>query len=72
MKGTPMTRFLAAFVCVIALILAFSAGPRAVAAPSPTEKDKARILRKLEVGLDTVMAEDGTAPAPVKAAKNGN
>lgn len=36
----------------------------------PTEKDQARILRKLEVGLDTVMAEEGTAPAPVKAAEN--
>lgn len=33
----------------------------------PTETDKARILRKLEVGLDVVMAEEGTAPAPVKA-----
>ncbi len=38
----------------------------------PTDKDKARILRKLDVGLDTVMAEEGTAPAPVKAAENGN
>ena len=38
----------------------------------PTEKDKARILRKLEVGLDVVMAEEGVAPAPVKAAENGN
>jgi tetratricopeptide (TPR) repeat protein len=38
----------------------------------PTEKDKARILRKLEVGLDVVMAEEGTAPAPVKAAENDN
>lgn len=38
----------------------------------PTETDKARILRKLEVGLDTVMAEEGTAPSPVKAAENGN
>lgn len=33
----------------------------------PTETDKARILRKLEVGLDTVMAEEGTAQAPVEA-----
>ncbi|HLQ17785.1 MAG TPA: tetratricopeptide repeat protein [Tabrizicola sp.] len=38
----------------------------------PSEKDKARILRKLEVGLDVVMAEEGTAPAPVKAAENDN
>lgn len=38
----------------------------------PTETDKARILRKLEVGLDVVMAEEGTAPAPVKAAENDN
>ena len=38
----------------------------------PTETDKARILRKLEVGLDVVRAEEGTAPAPVKAAENGN
>lgn len=38
----------------------------------PSETDKARILRKLEVGLDVVMAEEGTAPAPVKAAENDN
>ena len=38
----------------------------------PTEKDQARIQRKLEVGLDTVMAEEGTAKAPVKAAENDN
>jgi tetratricopeptide (TPR) repeat protein len=38
----------------------------------PTEKDKARILRKLEVGLDTVMAEEAAGTAPVKAAENGN
>lgn len=38
----------------------------------PTETDKARILRKLEVGLDVVMAEEGTGPAPVKAAENDN
>lgn len=38
----------------------------------PAEKDKTRILRKLEVGLDTVMAEEGTAPTPVKAAENDN
>lgn len=38
----------------------------------PTETDKARILRKIEVGLDAVMADEGTAQAPVKAAENGN
>ncbi len=38
----------------------------------PTEADKARILRKLEVGLDAVMADEGTAKPPVKAAENGN
>jgi tetratricopeptide (TPR) repeat protein len=38
----------------------------------PTEKDQARIQRKLDVGLDTVMAEEGTVKAPVKAAENGN
>lgn len=38
----------------------------------PTEKDQARIQRKLDVGLDAVMAEEGTAKAPVKAAENGN
>jgi tetratricopeptide (TPR) repeat protein len=38
----------------------------------PAEKDKTRILRKLEVGLDVVMAEEGTAPTPVKAAENDN
>lgn len=39
----------------------------------PAEADKVRILRKLEVGLDTVMAEEGsTAKTPVKAAENGN
>lgn len=38
----------------------------------PTETDKARILRKLDVGLDVVMAEEGTAAAPVKAAENDN
>ena len=38
----------------------------------PTEKDRARILRKLEVGLDVVMTEEGTGKAPVKAAENGN
>lgn len=39
---------------------------------NPTEKDKARILRKLEVGLDTVMAEEAAGTEPVKAAENGN
>lgn len=38
----------------------------------PTEKDQERILRKLDVGLDTVMAEEGAEKAPVKAAENGN
>lgn len=38
----------------------------------PTETDKARILRKLEVGLDAVMAEEGTGKTPVEAAENGN
>lgn len=38
----------------------------------PTETDKARILRKIEVGLDAVMADEGTAKPPVKAAENGN
>lgn len=38
----------------------------------PSEKDKARILRKLDVGLDAVMAEEGKATAPVKAAENDN
>ncbi len=39
----------------------------------PTETDQKRILRKLEVGLDTVMAEEGTAKkTPVEAAENGN
>jgi tetratricopeptide (TPR) repeat protein len=39
----------------------------------PTEADQKRILRKLEVGLDTVMAEEGTATkTPVEAAENDN
>ena len=42
----------------------------------PTEKDKARILRKLEVGLDVVMDEEGGGTAslkpPVEAAENDN
>lgn len=37
----------------------------------PTEADQKRILRKLEIGLDAVMAEEGPAKAPVKAAENG-
>ena len=39
---------------------------------APAEKDQARILRKLDVGLDAVMAEEGTAKVPVEAAENGN
>lgn len=38
----------------------------------PTEADQKRIQRKLEVGLDTVMAEEGTGKTPVEAAENGN
>ena len=38
----------------------------------PTETDKTRILRKLDVGLDAVMADEGTAKPAVKAAENGN
>jgi tetratricopeptide (TPR) repeat protein len=41
----------------------------------PTEKDAERIRRKLEVGLDTVMAEDakaGDTKAPVAAAGTGD
>ena len=38
----------------------------------PTDTDKTRILRKIEVGLDVVMAEEGTAKPAVKAAENGN
>jgi tetratricopeptide (TPR) repeat protein len=38
----------------------------------PTETDEKRILRKLEVGLDVVMSEEGTAKPAVKAAENGN
>ena len=37
----------------------------------PEEKDAQRIRRKLELGLDAVLAEEGAAPLqPVKAAKN--
>lgn len=38
----------------------------------PTEKDGERIRRKLEIGLDAVMAEEAGAAAPVKAAENGD
>jgi tetratricopeptide (TPR) repeat protein len=38
----------------------------------PTEKDAARIRRKLDVGLDVVMAEEGTAKPSVEAAENGD
>ena len=39
----------------------------------PDEKDATRIKRKLEVGLDVVLAEEGTAPPkPVDAAAAGN
>lgn len=39
----------------------------------PTEKDAARIKRKLEVGLDVVLAEEGAAPLkPVDAADASN
>lgn len=38
----------------------------------PTEKDQARIQRKLEVGLDAVMAEESAGKTPVKAAENGD
>ncbi|MBN8631486.1 MAG: tetratricopeptide repeat protein [Rhodobacterales bacterium] len=38
----------------------------------PTETDKTRIQRKLDLGLDAVMAEEGTAKPAVKAAENGN
>lgn len=31
---------------------------------NPAEKDAARILRKLEIGLDAVMAEEAAAPTP--------
>jgi tetratricopeptide (TPR) repeat protein len=37
----------------------------------PTEKDAERIRRKLEIGLDAVMADEGGSPAPVEAAENG-
>ncbi len=37
----------------------------------PTEKDAARILRKLEIGLDAVMAEEAAAPV-VEETETGN
>ena len=36
----------------------------------PTETDATRILRKLEVGLDEVMAEEAKASPPIKAAES--
>ena len=39
---------------------------------APIDKDQARIQRKLEVGLDVVMAEEAAGTAPVKAAENDN
>lgn len=39
----------------------------------PEEKEATRIRRKIEIGLDAVLAEEGATPlAEVKAAKNGN
>jgi tetratricopeptide (TPR) repeat protein len=38
----------------------------------PTEKDVIRIRRKLEVGLDAVMADEATAAPAVKAADSGD
>jgi Flp pilus assembly protein TadD len=39
----------------------------------PEEKDATRIRRKLEIGLDAVLAEEGAAPLQeVEAAANGN
>ncbi len=38
----------------------------------PTEKDALRIRRKLEVGLDAVMADESAVPKPVEAVENGN
>ncbi len=43
---------------------------RALSFGPETEKDAVRIRRKLEVGLDAVLAEEGTAP--LKAVLNGN
>ena len=38
----------------------------------PTDKDAARIRRKLDLGLDAVMAEEAAAPVKVEAVENGN
>jgi Flp pilus assembly protein TadD len=38
----------------------------------PSETDAERIRRKLELGLDAVMAEEEASVEPVKAAENGN
>ena len=38
----------------------------------PEEKDAARIRRKLEVGLDKVLAEEGAAPLETRNAANDN
>jgi len=38
----------------------------------PIEKDAARIRRKLDIGLDAVMAEEAATAAPVKAAGNAD
>jgi len=38
---------------------------------NPQEKDAERMRRKLEIGLDAVLAEEGAKPlGPVKAAQN--
>ena len=38
----------------------------------PTDKDMARIRRKLDIGLDAVMAEEAAVPAKVEAVENGD
>lgn len=38
----------------------------------PTEKDAVRIRRKLEVGLDTVMTDEGTSPGEIEAVENAD
>ncbi|MGL4235625.1 tetratricopeptide repeat protein [Tabrizicola sp.] len=38
----------------------------------PTEKDATRIRRKLEVGLDAVMADEGVSPAAIEAVENAD
>jgi tetratricopeptide (TPR) repeat protein len=46
---------------------------RRAASFAPAEKDAARIKRKLEVGLDAVLAEEGAKPLqPIDAASAGN